>query len=36
MPVHADLHAVITAWPTLSEDMRATILRLIETGEVRA
>ena len=34
--VHADLRAVIAAWPMLSEDMRATILRLIETGEVRA
>ena len=27
--VHADLRAVITAWPTLSETIRATILRLI-------
>jgi hypothetical protein len=33
--VHADLQAVITAWPTLSEDMRATILQLIQKGEVR-
>src|SRR5262245_36439351 len=30
--VHADLHAVITAWPTLSETIRATILRLIQEG----
>src|SRR5690242_20658143 len=28
--VHADLHAVIAAWPTLSEGVRATILRLVE------
>jgi len=28
--VHADLEAVITAWPTLSAALRATILRLIE------
>jgi hypothetical protein len=28
--VHTDLEAVITAWPTLSEALRATILRLIE------
>ena len=34
--VHADLQAVITAWPTLSETVRATILRLIEAEEVRA
>jgi hypothetical protein len=34
--VHADLQAVITAWPTLSEAIRAQILRLVETGEVRA
>jgi hypothetical protein len=35
--VHADpgLAAVIAAWPTLSETVRATMLRLIETGEVR-
>jgi hypothetical protein len=32
--VHADLHAVITAWPTLSESLRATILRLIQEEEV--
>jgi len=32
--VHADLQAVITAWPMLSEAVRATILRLIEEGEV--
>ena len=34
--VHADLQAVITAWPTLSEAIRTTILRLIQEGEVRA
>ena len=28
--VHADLEAVITAWPTLSAALRETILRLIE------
>jgi hypothetical protein len=28
--VHADLEAVITAWPTLSAALRKTILRLIE------
>jgi hypothetical protein len=33
--VHGDLHAVITAWPTLSEDLRTTILRLIQEGEVQ-
>ena len=33
--VHADLHAVITAWPTLSECLRTTILRLIQEGEVQ-
>jgi hypothetical protein len=33
--VHADLHAVITAWPTLSETVRATILGLIQGEEVR-
>jgi hypothetical protein len=33
--VHADLHAVITAWPTLPEERRAAILRLIQEGEVR-
>jgi hypothetical protein len=33
--VHADLHTVITAWPTLSEKRRAAILRLIEEGEVQ-
>jgi hypothetical protein len=33
--VHADLQAVITAWPTLSEAIRATILRLIQEGEVQ-
>ena len=34
--VHADsqLAAVIAAWSTLSEGVRAQILRLIETGEV--
>jgi hypothetical protein len=32
--VHADLAAVIAAWPTLSEDVRATILRLI-AGEAQ-
>ena len=30
-----DLAAVIAAWPTLVETVRATILRLIATGEVR-
>jgi hypothetical protein len=34
--VHDDLHAVITAWPTLSEAIRAQILRLIEAGEERS
>jgi len=33
--VHADLHAVITAWPTLPEERRAAILQLIQAGEVR-
>jgi hypothetical protein len=33
--VHADLRAIITAWPTLSEKRRAAILRLIEEGEVQ-
>ena len=33
--VHADLQAVITAWPTLSAAIRAQILQLIEAGEVR-
>jgi hypothetical protein len=33
--VHADLQAVITAWPTLSEAVRAMILRLIQGEEVR-
>jgi hypothetical protein len=35
--VHADpdLAAVITAWPTLAEAVRATILQLIATGEGR-
>jgi hypothetical protein len=33
--VHADLHTVITAWPTLSEGLRTTILRLIQEGEVQ-
>lgn len=33
--VHADLQAVITAWPTLSEAVRATILQLIQREEVR-
>jgi hypothetical protein len=33
--VHGDLHTVITAWPTLSEDIRATIRRLVATEEVR-
>ena len=33
--VHADLREVIAAWPTLSEAVRATILRLIQEGEVR-
>jgi len=35
--VHAepDLAAVIAAWPTLSAAIRAAVLRLIETGEVR-
>src|SRR4029453_19418216 len=28
--VHVDLEAVITAWPTLSESVRAQILQLIE------
>jgi len=32
--VHADLAAVIAAWPTLSADVRATILQLIATEEV--
>jgi hypothetical protein len=30
-----DLAAVIAAWPTLAETVRATILQLIATGEVR-
>ena len=30
-----DLAAVIAAWPSLTEDVRATILQLIATGEVR-
>jgi hypothetical protein len=30
-----DLAAVIAAWPTLAEDVRAHMLRLIATGEVR-
>jgi hypothetical protein len=34
--VHADLLAVITAWPTLSEERRTTILRLIQAEEVQA
>ena len=35
--VHADpdLAAVIAAWPTLTESVRAHILQLIATGEVR-
>jgi hypothetical protein len=33
--VHADLCVVITVWPTLSEERRATILRLIQGEEVR-
>jgi hypothetical protein len=33
--VHADLRAVIAAWPTLSAAMRETILQLIATEEVR-
>jgi hypothetical protein len=33
--VHDDLAAVIAAWPTLADNVRATILRLIATGEVR-
>jgi hypothetical protein len=33
--VHADLHAVITAWPTLSAERRAAILQLIQGEEVR-
>jgi hypothetical protein len=34
--VHADLQAVITAWPTLSEERRAAILQLIQGEEVQA
>ena len=33
--VHDDLAAVIAAWPSLAEDVRAHILRLIAIGEVR-
>jgi hypothetical protein len=33
--VHADLGVIITAWPTLSEAVRATILRLIQEEGVR-
>jgi len=33
--VHADLRTVITAWPTLSEDIQAAILLLIQGDEVR-
>ena len=33
--VHGDLRAVITAWPTLSDDVRATIIQLIQEGEVQ-
>jgi hypothetical protein len=33
--VHTDLQAVITAWPALSEAVRATILRLIQEVGVR-
>ena len=35
--VHADpsLATVIATWPSLAEDIRATILQLIATGEVR-
>jgi hypothetical protein len=33
--VHADLRTVITAWPTLSEDIQAAILLLIQGEEVR-
>ena len=32
--VHADLQKVMTAWPTLSEDVRATILQLVQGEEV--
>src|SRR5215471_4010662 len=35
LDVHADLRAVITAWPTLSEGVRAAILRLIQGEEVQ-
>jgi len=31
-----DLAAVIAAWPSLAEDIRAHVLQLIETGEVRS
>jgi hypothetical protein len=36
--VHSDpaLAVVVAAWPTLSEDTRATIVRLIQGEEVRA
>jgi len=34
--VHADLQAVIAAWPTLSGPIRAHILRLIQGEEVQA
>src|SRR5262245_65853699 len=34
--VHADLAAVITAWPSLAEDVRAHILQLIATEELRS
>jgi len=33
--VHADLHAVVAAWPTLSAERRAAILRLIQGEEVQ-
>jgi hypothetical protein len=33
--VHADLQAVTKAWPTLSEAVRAAILRLVQGEEVQ-
>jgi hypothetical protein len=33
--VHADLQMIIAAWPTLSDEKRVQILRLIQEEEVR-